>query len=69
VDEDFESFAEEDEAGIGVFGTRAGRGFDGEFEAGADQAGGRGVVFEEADVSGKAGRVREEMMKVDVTRE
>ena len=68
MNEDFEGFAEEDEAGIRVFGACAGRGFNGEFETGAEKGGRCGVLLKQAGITRQAGGVRKEMMDADVTR-
>ena len=64
--EDLESLAEENEAGVGVFGAGSGLGFDGQGEARAIEGGGSGGCAEEFDVTGKAGVVREQVAQGDL---
>jgi len=64
----FKGFAEQDETGVGVLGALAGFSLKGQFEAGAEERGGCGVIAEELNVTGKAGVVREQVTEGDATR-
>jgi len=66
--EHFKGFAEQDEAGVGVLGALAGLSLKWQFEAGAEERGGRGVIAEELNVTGKSGVVREQVTEGDETR-
>lgn len=63
--DDFDGFAEEDEAGVGVLSALAGFGFERELQGGAEERVGGGAGAEKLDVAGQAGTVGEEHAEGD----
>jgi hypothetical protein len=57
----FERLAEQNEAGIGIFGAGSGFRLDGQLQAAAQHRVGRGRSVKEGDISGKSGVMGEEM--------